>query len=143
AGIGNLTIDGKGGNGTAGGLNTPVMLPHETNALPSSGKVMTYTGGGLSDAIDTMTIDGSTLAAVGVTNPLVNHITDPLNQLVGLTLQINSGPGLGRFWLITAVTQVGTSSNYLLTLLNPAQPAPEWGLPNSASTYAITHLAHS
>ncbi len=143
AGIDNLTIDGEGGNGTEGGLNTPVMLPGETNTLPSTGNVLTYTGAGLSDAVDTMTIDGSTLAAVGVTNPLVNHITDPLHQLVGLTLEISSGPGVGRFWLITAVTQIGTSSNYLLTLLNPAQPAPEWGLPNSASTYTITHLAQS
>src|SRR5262249_94929 len=94
------------------------------------------------------------LAGVGITNPLVDHITNPLDMLLGLVghvLEISAGLGVGRFWLITGVTQVAGTNNYNLTLLNPAQPAPEWGLPdslthttaNAPSKFAITHMSRS
>ncbi|HEV3085266.1 MAG TPA: hypothetical protein VGY66_36260, partial [Gemmataceae bacterium] len=150
AGIDNLTLDGAGGAGNAG-LLIPLLLPGETNVLPSEGSVLAYAGTGQPGPSDMMTIDGSNLAGAGITNPLVDHIGNPLVDLIGHVLEISLGLGVGRFWLITAVAQVGTTTNYQLTLQNPAQPAPEWGLPdllthtaaNATSKFAITHLSHS
>jgi Ca2+-binding RTX toxin-like protein len=135
-----LTIDGAAGKGSAGGLGTPVMLPGETNVLPSVGAVLAYTGTGAGGTNDTMTIAGAQLG-VDTGNYLVSIIANPLTQLVGQTLEISAGPGLRRFWLITAVSQVGSTNNYTLTLQNPAQPADEWTLPDSTSSFAITHLS--
>jgi hypothetical protein len=142
AGIDNLTINGAGGSGTAAVL-PPVMLPGETNILPATGNVISYTGTGQAGTIDHMVIDGSNLAAVGITNPLVTPITNPLAQLIGLTLQVTSGPGQGRFWLITGVT-AGSGNTYNLTLQNVSVPAAGWTVPNpgiAPSQFTITHLS--
>ncbi len=133
-----LTLDGLGGSGSTG-IVTAVLFPGETNALPPQGNVLAYAGTGVAGTTDTMTIDGSNLAAA-VTNPLENSV-NPISALIGLTLEIASGLGLGRFWLIVNATPVLNTTNVLLQLQNPAVPSPAWGLPTAASKFAITHLA--
>src|SRR5262249_49995640 len=127
-----LKLDGSGGSGSAGGLGAPVMLPGETNVLPSVGDVLSYSGTGAGGATDTMTIDGPNPAAAGFTN---------VSDLVGGTLEISAGPGVGRFWLITAVAAGQAANAYVLTLKNPSLPAAEWGLPDATSKFAVTHLS--
>ncbi len=127
-----LTMDGGLSEGTTGGLGTPIMLPGETNEFPSMGAVLSYQGQGQGSALDTMSIDPTLLAANGFAN---------LTDLIGKTLEITSGPGVDRFWLITAIDTSSLPLALVLTLRNPAQPAAEWGLPTSLSRYAITHLS--
>ncbi len=138
-----LSLDGASSPGYTLTLDNPVMLPGETNALPRVGDVVGFSGTGAAGATDTMTIDGTSLAAAGITNPLVDQITDPATQLVGKTIEIASGPGQGRFWLILNAVQVPSTNNWTLTLQNVAQPSATWGLPDSTSKYAITHASHS
>ncbi|HUJ86770.1 MAG TPA: hypothetical protein VLX30_07975 [Burkholderiales bacterium] len=139
---GPLYIDGGLSAGTAGGLGTPVMLPGETNNAPSDGAVLAYSGTGAAGAIDTVVVDTAALsavvAAVHATDPTVNTIDD----LVGRTLEISSGPGLGRFWLIQGFGGTDTDQT-TITLKNPTEPDPEWGLPDSTSEFAITHLSQN
>jgi Ca2+-binding RTX toxin-like protein len=131
-GTNTLLVDGAGGSGSTGGLGTPVMLPGETNALPSVGSVLAYTGTGTALSVDTIRIDSTGLAGAGF--PVVA-------DLVGKTLEISFGPGLDRFWLITAVAAGPNPNSLNLTLLSPTTPAPEWGLPTTQSQFAISHLS--
>ena len=133
---GPLHIDGGGGDGSAGGLGTPVMLPGETSRLTSDGSVLAYSGTGTSLSVDSMTVSTADLQAALPNQPAPNST---LNDLVGKTIEISDGPGEDRFWLITGVT-VGPSTT-LLTLESPGIPAPEWGLPDATSKYSITHLS--
>ena len=134
---GELILDGGPLNGTAGGLGTPVMLPGETNVLPPSGAVLAYTGTGAPATTDTMVVPTASLDAVRTALGLAN-----LSDLIGQTVEISSGPGLGRFWLITALAVDGSdSTRTTLSLKNPAEGAAEWGLPDSSSEFAITHLS--
>jgi Ca2+-binding RTX toxin-like protein/subtilisin-like proprotein convertase family protein len=132
-----LHIDGLAGAGSAGGLGIPVMLPGETNGLPSTGGVLGYTGTGTSNSIDTMTVATADLQAF-----LDANTTDSLTtfaDLVGLTLEISAGPGMGRFWQITGIAP--STGNTVLTLKSPAMPAAEWTMPNTTSRFAITRLS--
>jgi hypothetical protein len=132
---GDLIIDGGPLVGSAGGLGTVVMLPGETNVLPPSGPVLSYTGAGLAGTTDTMVVPTASLDAVRIALSLAN-----LTDLVGQTVEISAGPGVGRFWLITGLVDNGDSSA-TLQLKNPGQPAAEWGLPDATSLFAITHLS--
>src|SRR5262249_10568176 len=60
---GALQIDGAGGEGSAGGLGTPIMLPGETSMLASDGKVLAYSGTGTSLSTDTMRVKTADLQA--------------------------------------------------------------------------------
>ena len=132
---GALHIDGGGGDGSAGGLGTPVMLPGETNKLTSDGKVLAYSGTGTSLSTDTMTVNTADLQAT-----LSRESVPNLAGLVGKTLEISDGSGINRFWLITGVA-VGASTTTVLTLTSPGIPAAEWGLPDTTSSFTITHLS--
>ncbi len=138
---GTLFIDGGPSEGTAGGLGTPVMLPGETNVPPSDGIIQSYTGTGASGAFDSMTVNTNDLlavvAALHVIDPNVNTVSD----LVGRTLEVSGGSGIGRFWEIESAISGSDPSKTTLSLKNPTQPAPEWGLPTSGSSFAITHLS--
>src|SRR5262249_12621898 len=96
---GALHIDGAGGQGSAGGLGAPVMLPGETNLLTSDGPVRSYTGTGTSLSMDSMTVDTAALS----TAALRETGSSDVGTLVGKTLQISTGPGIDRFWQITGV----------------------------------------
>jgi Ca2+-binding RTX toxin-like protein len=133
---GPLHINGGGGEGSAGGLGTPVMLPGETNKLTSDGSVLAYSGTGTSLSVDSLTVSTADLLAALPNQPAPNAT---LNDLVGKTIEISDGPGENRFWLITGVN-AGPNTT-VLTLESPGIPAPEWGLPNATSKYAITHLS--
>ena len=115
-----LVLDGASSPSYRVGLVPPVMLPGETNSRPAQGTALAYTGTGLSNTLDTMDIDGANLGLVP-DNLLENQITDPLNQLVGKTVEIASGAGRERFYLIRNVVSLG-SQHYRLTLQNAAQP---------------------
>ena len=113
------------------------MLPGETNALPSDGVVESYTGSGMASAIDAMTVPSNSLLTAASRLGL-----STIADLVGRTLEISQGAGIGRFWLITSVT-VGPSTT-ALQLRNPTELAPEWalaGLPNSTSQFAVSSLS--
>ena len=131
---GPLHIDGAAGEGSAGGLGKPVMLPGETNLLPVDGKVLAYTGTGASLATDTMTVLTADLEAARVREGLAS-----LGGLVGKTLEVSRGNGLDRFWLITGVA-VGPTTT-VLSLRNVGMPAPEWELPDVGSSFTVTHLS--
>ncbi len=129
-----LEIDGGAGEGSASGLGDPVLLPGETNQADPLGQVVEYIGTGEGSASDTMTVLTEDLQAfVGQDNDVTS--------LVGRTLVITDGPGVSRFWLITAVSVDG--DNTILTLQNPAVPAPEWGLPDNTSGFAISNLSNT
>jgi len=136
-----LTLNGESSPGFILTLVAPVMLPGETNALPPMGDVVSHTGTGGPLAIDTMTINDTNLAGVGIVNPLITPITDPGTQLVGKTIEISTGPGRGRFWLIQAAVQGPLAGQWTLTLKNVAQPDDAWGIPDGTSTFAITHAS--
>ena len=131
-----LHIDGMGGEGTAGGLGKPVMLPGETSLLPIDGQVQAYTGTGTPLSIDTMTVRTADLEV-----PKNRELLNDLNDLKGKTLEISRGNGIDRFWLITDVA-VGPVTT-VLSLLSPGMPAPEWGMPDSASKFYVTHLSRN
>jgi len=134
---GPLFIDGFSGQGSAGGLGDPVILPGETNQRPSTGNVLAYNGTGTASAIDTLTVATSDLAAFIAANPSIPD----LSALVGRTLEISKGKGINRFWLIVDVTTGSVSSQTVLTLQNVSLPASEWELPDSNSEFAITNLS--
>ena len=90
---------------------------------------MAYTGTGTALATDTMTVLTADLEAGRGREELAD-----LNGLVGKTLEISRGNGTDRFWLITGV-DVGPTTT-VLTLKNPGMPAPEWGLPDTASSFS-------
>lgn len=136
-----LVLNGASSPGYTLVLPDPVLLPGETNVLPAVDDILNYVGTGDPLALATLTIDGSNLAAVGITNPLVDHILNPAIELIGKTIEVSSGPGLGRFWRILAAVQVPSTNNWTLTVQNVAQPSPLWGLPDNTSKYAITHLS--
>jgi hypothetical protein len=132
---GELIIDGFGGDGSAGGLGDPVMLPGETNQLLAVGNVLSFEGTGLGLAIDTMTVETADLQAFVTEQNLAN-----IASLIGLVLEISSGNGRNRFWQIVAVN-IGMTGETTLSLENPALPAAEWTLPDGESEYAITTLS--
>ncbi len=128
----------------------PVMLPGETSALTPDGEVGSFTGTGEAAATDQMTVDTADLQAV------VDHLTDDsLTQISDLatyayTLEISDGPGLGRFWSITAVAVEGSTTT--LTLKNPSVLETALGLgmtpgqlaawlPDSSSQYTVTRMS--
>jgi Ca2+-binding RTX toxin-like protein len=133
---GPLHLQGGAGQGSAGGLGQAVMLPNETNQLASDGTIVSFNGTGTSLSVDTMTVPTAALQAALANQPAPNG---SLNDLVNRTIQISNGPGLNRFWLITNLS--GDTTNTVLTLRSPGQPAQEWGLPNATSSFALTHLS--
>jgi len=133
-----LNIDGAAGEGSAGGLVEPVMLPGETNAHQSDGNVLDYTGAGLAGAIDRMILNTVDLEIVASRLGLAN-----INALASRTLEVNAGPGLGRFWKIDSIASGPLAGTTELVLKNAALPAGEWELPNASSEFAITNLADS
>jgi Ca2+-binding RTX toxin-like protein len=136
---GQLHIDGAGGKGSTGGLGTPVMLPGETNQLASDGAVLAFTGTGTALSADTLTVPTARLLAALPSQP-APHAS--LTDLIGRTVEISKGPGLGRFWQITDVgADVGGQT--VLALRSPGDPAEEWGLPNATSEFALTHLSRN
>src|SRR5262249_46408856 len=137
---GALHIDGAGGEGSAGGLGTPIMLPGETSMLASDGKVLAYSGTGTSLSTDTMRVKTADLQAALSREKLAG-----LTDLVHKTLQISNGPGIDRFWEITGVADGAATpegdATTVLTLTSPEAPAAEWGLPDATSEFAVTHLS--
>ncbi len=136
---GPLHIDGAGGKGSAGGLGTPVMLPGETSELTSDGAVLAYTGTGTGLSADTLTVPTAKLLSALPDQPPPNAT---LSDLVGRTVEISKGPGLGRFWQITGVG-ADVAGQTVLALRSPGVPAEEWGLPNATSEFALTHLSRN
>jgi Ca2+-binding RTX toxin-like protein len=136
---GALHVDGAGGKGSAGGLGTPVMLPGETSQLASDGKVLAYTGTGTGLSADTLTVPTAKLLAALPGQPPPNA---SLGDLVGRTVEISKGPGLGRFWQITDVG-AAVGGQTVLALRSPGVPADEWGLPDTTSEFALTHLSRN
>lgn len=128
---GALMVDGFGGSGSAGGLTEPVLLPGETNLLASSGTVRAYTN---TNGAETLTVATADLQAAAIALALTG-----LGDLVGKTVEISRGPGLRRFWRITDLVNAGETT--VLNLLSPTQPAPDWGLPDGSSEFAITSLS--
>lgn len=113
-------------------LAEPVMLPGETNELQSSGLVLEYTGTGSSSTTDTMTVNTADLL-----NALINLGLTDFSELVGAALEITSGPGAGRFWLIEALTEDPLTLTTELRLRNPSSVPADWALPDNTSSYTI------
>ncbi|NEU80298.1 DUF4347 domain-containing protein [Nostoc sp. UIC 10630] len=134
---GALFIDGFSGQGSAGGLGDPVILPGETNQRPATGNVLAYNGTGAASAIDNLTVETSDLQAFIAANPAIADIS----ALVGRTLEISKGKGINRFWLIVGVAAGSLPGQTVLTLQNASLPASEWELPDSNSEFAITNLS--
>jgi Ca2+-binding RTX toxin-like protein len=129
---GPLFISGAAGKGSAGGLGSPVMLPGETNVMPSTGDILEFIGTGGPGSIDTMMVLTSALLGV----------ESDLNKLIGKTIEVSYGPGLGRFWLIQGWATAGDQT--VLTLKSPTMPADEWGMPvDGESKFAVTHLSEN
>jgi Ca2+-binding RTX toxin-like protein len=133
---GALILDGFGGRGSVGGLGQPVMLPHERNTAPTDGNVLSYTGGGVAGEVDLMTVETTDLHAALQRFGLAN-----VSELVGKTIEISRGPGLGRFWLLTGLLENAATGTVSLRLKNPSLPDPAWGLPTAASEFAVTELS--
>src|SRR4029077_11610322 len=53
---GPLHIDGGGGDGSAGGLGTPVLLPEENSKMASDGGALSLPGTGSDVSVDPMTV---------------------------------------------------------------------------------------
>src|SRR5207249_8808759 len=97
--------------------------------------VQAFSGTGTPYSTDTMTVSTAALQTALPNQPAPNAT---LSDLVGKTLEISDGPGEDRFWQITGVAAGAATT--VLTLQSPGMPAPEWGLPNSTSKSALTHL---
>ena len=132
---GELILGGFSGSGSTS-LPEPVLLPGESNVLDSVGTVQDFDGTGAGGVEDVMTVLTADLQTYVANDDDLNS----LNDLIGFTLEISQGPGLRRFWQIAGVNNLD-DGNTELTLLNPAQPAPEWGLPNNTSAFGINHLS--
>ena len=120
-------------------LQLPLMLPGETNVAPPDGTVAAFSGTGTpaatGDTMNVLTADLQTKA-----NALFGSGA-PLSDLIGLTVQITSGNGLGRFWQIMGVA-AGPSGTTVLALLNPTVIPAQWTtLPNSSSSYVVNSLS--
>ena len=135
---GSLSIYGGESEGTSGGLGNPLILPGETNVPVSSFSVKAFTGMGAAGATDSMSVLTADLETSRVALGLAG-----INQLIGRTIEIGVGPGVGRFWQITGIAEdSGDSSLSVLTLKNPTVLAPEWTtLPDGSSRYAVTNLS--
>ena len=125
-----LTLTADGGAGSIPGIGAPVMLPGEHDTLKAQGKVLGFSS---SNGAVTMTIDASSL------NLVANGTNGP-QSLVGKTLDIATGAGAGKFWIIDSV-KTGSKGTLVLTMHSPTQAVSGGGTPTNASTYAIT--AHS
>src|SRR5262249_12060689 len=150
---GPLIIEGASGSGSLS-LPAPLMLPGELNLRASDGNVLAFTPASGAGVVEHMTVETQDLQAkvTALADPKIKTIAD----LVGKTLEMTKGPGTGvvldlarpgdrfdRFWLITAVNNLGNSQT-VLSLQNPSLVDP--GLanvtaPTSASEYAITSLS--
>ena len=94
------------------------MLPGETNQLPSNGAILSYTGSGLANALDFMTVNTADLLTA----------VSSLDELIEKTLEVSKGEGRNRFWQIVEAVDQGDGTT-LLTLRNPVFRRG-MGLPN-------------
>ena len=139
---GPLFIEGFFLEGANRSLINPLMLPGESNILAADGDVQDFTGTGEAGTIDTMTVLTAELEAARIRLGLAT-----IDELVGRTLEIATGPGQGRFWQINAVAEEAATGTSVLTLQNVtlfgSTGSENTVVPTSESSFAITNLSET
>ncbi len=158
---GPMIIEGAGGGGSLS-LPAPLLLPHsppvhfgdpsddaqtafsELNILPADGSVQAFEAGHGAGAVEFMTVLREDLRKVLVdlnrenSNIKTSSSNQDLEQLIGKTLEVSSGPGAGtvidpsrpndlynRFWQILDLEDGATEGQVKLKLLNPSAVDPD------------------
>ena len=137
-----LIVDGFGGDGSIEGIDTPVLLPFETNILPSVGEIDAYTPDPLLERVASLTISSPDTLRVDDDDDISTPPT--IAGLVGRTIEVSDGQGLGRFWKILTASDNGGAGGTWVTPLTVEEPTlgdPDWADPAVGDLIAITSLA--
>jgi Ca2+-binding RTX toxin-like protein len=153
---GPLIIEGAAGAGSLS-LPRPLMLPNELNILPPDGLVQSFVTGAGGGALETMRILATDLDGVVARLTLEDSNITDIQDLVGNTLELSSGPGTGvvldatrpgdlfdRFWLIVEIDDTVGGGEVELTLQNPSLVDPSLTnviAPTVETEFAITSLS--